>query len=278
MEIIDENKNQEKSETKKSEPIYNEEMGQNKDLGKIFGGLIIVAVGSIFLAREMGVYIPHWLFSWKMLLIAIGFYSGIKNNFQSIGWLIMILIGFAFLLRDIIPNYHISNYIWPLGIILVGLYIIVKPRSNYSNRKWNNFQYQQKTSESYQYQQPAYNESQASSAADEYIETSAVLGSVRKNVITKNFKGGEINCVFGGGEINMTQADFTGIIQLELNAVFGGMRLIVPSHWEIKSELTAVLGSVEDKRIVQRSISSDSTKFLILKGTAVFGGIEILSY
>jgi hypothetical protein len=65
--------------------------------------------------------------------------------------------------------------------------------------------------------------------------------------------------------------------QLEINAVFGGVRLVIPPHWSLQSELTAFMGSVEDKRPVSRD-ASPNEKILILKGHAVFGGIEVQSY
>ena len=38
----------------------------NHKRGKFFAGLLIVGAGCLFLAREMGVLLPHWLFSWQM--------------------------------------------------------------------------------------------------------------------------------------------------------------------------------------------------------------------
>ncbi|HMW10948.1 MAG TPA: LiaF-related protein, partial [Bacteroidia bacterium] len=90
-------------------------------------------------------------------------------------------------------------------------------------------------------------------------------------------KGGEVSAVFGGAEINFMQADIQGRVELEVNQVFGGTKLIVPAHWEIKSEIAAVLGSVEDKRPL-RGTTTDEKKVLILRGTTVFGGIDINSY
>jgi predicted membrane protein len=105
-----------------------------------------------------------------------------------------------------------------------------------------------------------------------------VFGGVKKNVVSKNFKGGEINNVFGGSEINLTQADFTGIITLEINNVFGGTKLIVPSHWQLKSEITAVMGGVEDRRNIQPNSGIVPDKILIINGNTFFGGIDIRNY
>jgi predicted membrane protein len=59
--------------------------------------------------------------------------------------------------------------------------------------------------------------------------------------------------------------------------VFGGIKLIVPSNWDVKFENTAVFGNMEDKRRIQ-NLNADASKQLVIDGTAVFGGIEITNY
>jgi hypothetical protein len=236
--------------------------------GRFFAGLFIVGAGVLFLAREMGVVLPEWLFTWQMILITLGVFSGLKHRFRHIGWVVMVAIGGAFMAREYLPEYDFSHYIWPAMIILVGLVIMLKPkRKNAWCRHRRRNRWHQRYEESAGL--PATNE--------EYIDVSAVFGGIKKNIVSKNFRGGEINCVFGGAEINFMQADFQDTIELEVNAVFGGAGLIIPPHWEIKSEMTAVLGGVEDKRPLHTGTVSQGKK-LILKGTAVFGGIEIKSY
>ena len=80
------------------------ELDRHHRRGKIMGGLLIVGIGSLFLARELGAEMPAWLFSWKTLLIGLGVVSAIKHKFRHAGWLIMIAIGTAFLLPDIYPK------------------------------------------------------------------------------------------------------------------------------------------------------------------------------
>ena len=53
--------------------------------------------------------------------------------------------------------------------------------------------------------------------------------------------------------------------------------LIVPAHWQIKSELITVFGGMEDKRQMLQN-SEIETKTLVLKGNCVFGGVEIKSF
>ncbi len=249
------------------------EWEQSRFRGKIFGGIIIVGIGALFLAREMGVIMPNWLFSWKVLLIVIGFFIGVKHAFRNAFWLIPILIGSAFLFQDVYPQFEIGNYVWPLAIIMFGLFMIFKPRGNYNKHYWKR-RYGRHRWKEYRNQW----DKTGPSTTEGYLEINSVFGSIQKNIISKDFKGGEINVVFGGAEINLTQADINGSVILEINTVFGGSQIIVPPHWEIKSELDAVMGGVEDRRPIYKDGTTDASKILILKGSVVFGGIEIRSY
>ena len=49
----------------------------------------------------------------------------------------------------------------------------------------------------------------------------------------------------GGAELNLMQADIHEQVFLEINNVFGGTKLIVPAHWYIKNEVSAVFGRMK---------------------------------
>jgi predicted membrane protein len=240
--------------------------------GKIIGGFILICIGLLLMAREAGMYIPVWLFSWPMFLIVVGIFLGIKHSFRNMAWMILVLIGGLFLVRQNFPLFEYRNYIWPVVIILAGLFIMVKP-----SPRWRR-SFRQMRRHQPLYSRESITGNSAWDSDEEYIDAVAVFGSVKKNVISKNFKGGEVSAVFGGAELNLMQADIQGRVELEVNQVFGGTKLIVPSHWEIKSEIAAVLGSVEDKRPIRSAASVDEQKVLILRGSTVFGGIDIKSY
>jgi hypothetical protein len=251
--------------------------------GRILTGLLLLVAGGLLLARQLGAAIPSWMFQWHMLLIAIGLLISFKSNFKNAGGLIMILIGVAFLLNDIIPNAHMENYIWPGILMTIGILFIMRPRPGArrhwhkwenANRDWTNYGENLKNKivdESTPVQgQPIEDDA-------EYIEVNSVFGSVNKLILSKNFKGGEVNAFMGGAEINLLQADIKGPVQLEINTVFGGAKLVVPGSWHIKNEITAVFGGVEDKR--NAGIASiELNKTLTIKGACVFGGIEIRNF
>lgn len=227
--------------------------------GKIFSGIIVVAIGVVFLLKQLQVQMPEWLFTWPMILIAVGFFSGAKRGFKTFGWLIPVAIGVGFLIQKHFLEINVMHFFWPILIIIVGLFIIFKPKINPEN-----------------YITPI-NSLDGDLVNEDKIEAVSIFGGVRKNVISKNFKGGEITCIMGGADINLMQAEINGKAYLETTNIFGGTKLIIPSNWEVIIEASAILGGIDDKRPLQ-TIEKPIANTLVIRGTTIFGGIEIKGY
>ena len=252
--------------------------GQNS---RVTTGLLLLVIGGLLLAFKMGAPLPRWLFSWPAIVIVIGLYVGIKSKFQNPGAFIMILIGTVFLADRSIPGINFQNYLVPIILMGIGLIFILRPKNkDYGNRKFKNFNRNTSTDIS-----SSITHVDDSSSSDsvyeedegEYINIQAILGGVKRSVQSKNFKGGEILSFMGGSEVNFMQSDLQHPVVLEVNNVFGGTKLIIPSHWDVQNNVTAVLGGVEDKRVFN-NIVPDSNKRIILKGSCLFGGLEVTNY
>ena len=234
--------------------------------GRVMGGIVLIAVGTVLFLNQISfLQLPSWVFTWEMLLITLGVYIGAKHAFRHPGWIIPVAIGTVFILDDINPDLSIGTYVWPILIITAGVFMIFSPKRKFGKQRWEKWK-------------KKIEEERIYSNENDYLDCVSVFGGIKKNIFTKDFKGGEIVSFFGGAEVNLTQADINGQVILDISAVFGGMRLIVPPHWEIKSELVSVMGGIDDKRPVFKDNTPDPNKVLILKGNVVFGGIDIKSY
>lgn len=252
----------------------------NKD-SRIWSGLFLLIIGLLLLGNKMGAPIPGWIFTWPVILILIGFFIGLRSGFRNPGSFIMVLIGSIFLIDQQIPGIQLHNFIMPIIFISLGLLFTFRPRHQGCNRRrryWDranppfNPGFENPGSENFKKKDsdPLIDDS-------EYIDVVAVFGEVKKNIHSKNFKGGEIVSFMGGAEINFMQADIQHPVELEVNNVFGGTKLIIPADWDIKNEISAVFGGVEDKRSFNNS-TPDSNKRMVVKGSCVFGGIEFTNY
>lgn len=242
--------------------------------GKVIGGSIVVLAGALFLAKELGANFPEWLFTWKTLLITIGLAIGVKHNFRNAKGMILIVIGGLFLLPDLFPELAIKPLLWPIMIILLGLFIIFKPHKRKKHKNWERWERKRMARQTCQ----DYENIKTETNTEDVVDFTSFMGGIKKNIISKNFKRGDITVVFAGTELNFSQADFNETSELDLTTVFGGVLLIVPSNWEIKSEVVCAFGSVDDKRIVQPATSNENKKTLTLRGNVFFGGIEIKNY
>lgn len=240
---------------------------------RIWTGLILVIVGGALLVQRSGVDLPDWLFTWPMILILIGLISGVKHGFRNPSWLIFVAVGVFFLADDIITDLNLKPYFWPIVIIGVGLLFILRPKRRFSYSRQET-DWADHVSTDFN---PADPTQPGTTHTEEILDSVSIFGGVKKVVTTKNFKGGDIVCFMGGAEINLSQADIQGPVTVEIFQAFGGTKLVVPPHWEVKSEAIAIFAGIEDKRPPQPG-RFDPSKVLILKGTTVFGGIEIKSY
>jgi len=245
---------------------------------RVFAGLILVCVGAALLLRNTGFPLPYWLFSWPMILILVGLYSGVKHNFRNSSWIILIAIGGFFLADRFIPDLRLAPYFWPVAIIAAGIIFIIRPERN----KWKYLgeddkkKYSAGDSTSSNWKQTG--SSGFSTDTNDWLTVNSVFSGVNKNVVSKNFQGGKISCVFGGADIDLTQADINGKVEIRLEVVFGGTKLVVPPHWTVYNEIDGFFHGVDDKRKFNAAAGSTLEKILVLKGSVVFGGVEIRSY
>jgi predicted membrane protein len=228
-------------------------------------GLIVVSVGGLLLLDRLDYdLVPYWLISWKALLIVIGISVGLRKNFQGIGWIVLIALGAFFMIEDIPGiDFETRRYVFPVAVISIGLLILF--RSVFA-----------KSIGEGRFGGEKKNEAMNASTSDEVVNIASIFGGSKRRVFSKNFGGGQVTAIFGGSEIDLTQADIEGEVRLDVVSVFGGAKLLVPLNWEVKSDITAILGGVEDKRKDPASFSS--TKRLVLTGVCIFGGLEIKSY
>ena len=266
--------------------------------GKVLAGFIVLTIGFVLLFKQLDFwFFPSWVFSWPMILIVVGLLIGARNNFRSFGWTIPVLLGGFFLLDRWLPMISFQRFFWPFFIIAMGLYLIFgRQRFSKEGREHRGLRHDYPSPASSAATSPATDstfsnptflpppaEATAFDGAQlagvgnpEFINSVSVFASIKKTVISKNVTGGDIVSFLGGTEINLTQADIHGRVVLDVVQVLGGTKLIIPSHWDVVSEMNAVLGGIEDKRTHNPHVNKD--KLLVIKGTSVLGGIEIHSY
>ena len=216
-------------------------------------GLGIILVGVLFLLGNLDILDPHdYLRLWPSILIVIGIaYLLQSQNASARVWgFILIFVGTGMLLdRLYFIHFSIWDY-WPLILVIVGVMMIV--RSSIFRRVGTDTMIETNDSNS-------------------YIKAMAVLGGFKRTNNSQEFKGGDITEIMGGLEIDLRDASFKGEAVIDIFAMMGGMELRIPDDWTVIIEAFPFMGGFEDKTRPPK----ESNKRLIIKGTAIMGGVEI---
>src|ERR1700743_1160662 len=115
--------------------IENPNIQQHK--GRTTVGAIILAIGLLLLVYQFNLaFIPDWIFSWAMILVAVGIYSGDKHNFQKSFAFIMIFLGVAFLFTENIDD--ADRIVWPVMIIAAGSWMGFRNRKRAAEQRYTN--------------------------------------------------------------------------------------------------------------------------------------------
>jgi len=167
------------------------------------------------------------------------------------------ILGLALVIAglDVLLNIRLWQYFWPLVLIFLGMFLLFNQPQW---RKWESM-------------------GQVGQINQEEINLEAVFAPLNKQVITGDFRGGKVSTVFGGGVLDLTQAEIKegGEAVLEVESVFGGIKIVVPDNWQIKSSVSAVAGGFTEK--LTRTKLNSKSPTLRLKGSVVFGGGEVVS-
>ncbi|MBL4677545.1 MAG: hypothetical protein JKY70_15290 [Mucilaginibacter sp.] len=269
----------------------------DRSKSKVMLGAILLLVGAYLLLRQLGIFfIPDYIDLWPLWLIFWGLVIGARNNFQKSSGVILMGLGVIFLVTENIHN--ADGFIWPAAIIGLGFWIMSK-KSNKNTPKYDTDYWDKKyrtdaTAGTAEKPLADFTGAEFTGADtnvppaeptgamppppshDDYLDATSIFGGVNKTILSKNFRGGDITNIFGGTELDFTQADIHGRVVIDVTQVFGGTKLIVPANWHVISDLAAVFAGVDDKRVKTGQPNMD--KVLVLKGVSLFAGIDIRSY
>ncbi|MBI4914194.1 MAG: hypothetical protein HY823_15810 [Acidobacteria bacterium] len=184
---------------------------------------------------------------WPAIFIAIGWTKlRAERESGSFGAYALIAAGLLGLMVTL-GSGHFEDFIGPAILLAVGIWIVLKALKQHRGV-------------------PA--ELQASEA---FQSCTAILGGCVRRP-SGAFKGAELTAVFGGFQLDLRKAEIQGdSARVDVFALFGGGNIRVPDGWEVRNEVTAIAGGVDDKS-APPGVPGPK---LILTGMVLFGGVEI---
>jgi len=209
---------------------------------------------------------------WPLILIAVGLQQFL-NPREHVGGrrvpvsgIIWIAIGGFLLLNSFgLLRVSIWQLFWPAVLIAFGVRLMMRPGLR----------------------------SRRESAATGGIATGsdigtvfAVLGGTKRVSAAQPFSGAEVTTFMGGAMIDLRQAILAPGEEavLDVFTVMGGCDLLIPPHWVVSAPIVAVMGGIDDKRLVSRpsvieetNRSSAAPPRLVVSGFVMMGGVTIRS-
>lgn len=209
-------------------------------------------LGLLILLNNSGVFTIYgltieavWAFFWPAFFVGIGITLLFDRNITP--GIIFIIIGLAILASKVLSLNFWSTF-WPLILILGGISILFKKDD-----------------------QIKINSAEKSSN-DDFITDTVLFWGVEKKITSKNFKGGEINAIFGGYQLDLREADISkDNAELNINCAFGGVEIFVPKNCRVITNGTGILGGWTPN-LPSNKIDEP---ILTIKGVAAFGGVDI---
>jgi hypothetical protein len=111
---------------------------------------------------------------------------------------------------------------------------------------------------------------------DATFDQSVILSGFKRRVTSQRFRYGKVTAILGGFHLDLTRADLdNNRAVVHIDTVFGGGEIRVPDTWRITIEATAVAGAFVDETYPQPSGMPGPVKQLIIRGAAIFGGVNI---
>lgn len=211
---------------------------------KMWLGLLFIAVGIVVALDQVGVLAQIGIDK-SLLFQVLGVLAGLVLIFilrSTIFGSILLFLALTSLVKN---WYDIGSLVFPGILVIIGIELLLggfrgkKPLPLDSNHR---------------------------------VDAFAIFGGIERKVISNDFKGGQILALFGAVELDLTQVTLTSDAYLEINAILGGIELRIPPNLQLRNEVQAFMGGVENKFGENHN---QGGPVLILRGSAILGEIEI---
>jgi predicted membrane protein len=109
--------------------------------------------------------------------------------------------------------------------------------------------------------------------AEADFSITGLMSKRNKEVRSKDFNYGEINCMMSSVDVDFSNADIKEEAQVDINAMMGGVRIFVPKDWTVNMDVVAIMGGSNDNKA--DSVALNPNKILHVNGFVMMGGVEI---
>ena len=219
----------------------------------VFGALIVV-LGAIFLAQNLGLIESRYLLQrfWPAAFVAIGTALVLQPGRGRARWFGGIWIAAGLWIWADQQDWVDVNFFqvfFPVALLLVGGSLV-----------WRALH-------------PAGERPEKGEEAGEHPHLFALMAGNEVRSITRGFRGADLGAVMGGVTLDLTRAQMEGeSATIDVVAFWAGIEIRVPQDWVVTSQVFPLMGGYEDNT---KPAAEGPSKRLLLRGVAVMGGVEV---
>jgi predicted membrane protein len=212
-------------------------------------GLAILALGALWTLDNLNVLesedFTQW---WPVVLIAIGAVQFFNRKTNRMGPVLLMAAG-VFLLAVTVGGYDFDlGDLIPLAIALFGAKLVWDAVGRRSTRA-------------------------GIANDDSTVSSFAMMAGVHWQSTSRAFRGGEVNAIMGGVELDLRNVEIKPGDEpvIDALAIMGGVEIFVPVGWKIVASVLPIMGGFEDKTAAR----SETGPTLTVRGTAIMGAIVV---
>ena len=212
-------------------------------------GLAILALGSLWTLDNLNMLesedFTQW---WPAVIVAIGAVQFFNRRTNRIGPVLLMVAG-VFLLAVTVGGYDFDlGDLIPLAIALFGAKLVWDAVGRRSARA-------------------------GIGNDDSTVSSFAMMAGVHWQSTSRAFRGGEVNAIMGGVELDLRKVEIKPGEDpvIDALAIMGGVEIFVPMGWKVAANVLPIMGGFEDKT----SGSSETGPTLTVRGTAIMGAIVV---
>ena len=233
--------------------------------GTLVSGLVVAGIGVVLLLDRFGIVESGivWRF-WPAIFCVIGLVRLIEanNTGEQIWGGFFISLGTLLILHEFGYIRYGIGQLWPLIMIVAGLLLAWQAKEIREGRR------------GFCMSRPFGPRPDGGGP----LSSVAIFGGIERRLEGMIGDGGNLLAFFGGFKIDLSRADMEGErTVIDATAIFGGGEIIIPEWWKVSVEGLGIFGGYVDKtRHVPRP--DRPVKTVVVRGAAIFGGIEVKSY
>ena len=218
--------------------------------GRLLFGAVAITLGVLWTADNLGLMdADSVLRYWPALLLLVGILrlTGAYGPRHVVSGVLFMVAGGWMLARELgLIQFSIFR-LWPVFLIVMGGSLV-----------WRSMRGERAPEDA---------------ERDSYPKPVALMGGVTRAIESQDLIGIEASAVMGGVELDLRGAKARGReVVVEVFAWWGGIDLVVPDHWRVVTEVTPVMGGVDDQT---RLAVPDPATTLVVRGVVIMGGIEL---